>query len=265
MRPRESKMTSEWTSSSGSGSAGPFVALFLRPSCAFQPAGSSTLFFFQTLLQSALFFSKKGNWLFVALCVGMQGRKEEGKTIVSMATWLKKRRKRKNTQSPYNSFLVWGHHDGWAVVGVSSIDIFPLLTLCVCLTFFFFWEQICRLVSVNFARWLFRSRAAAVSVNQSMGPEGKDKERKSWHRRRSGEKRKWDVLTQDMSGDEGGIFPPPLSRKLLCSLSFLPKASQSSADALTDILCLLCSLFIVLKWLTTEALYLSSVKCSNDI
>lgn len=39
-------------------------------------------------LESAL---SKGNLLFIALCGGMQGRKEEGKTMVSMATVLKKK------------------------------------------------------------------------------------------------------------------------------------------------------------------------------
>lgn len=64
----------------------------------------------------------------------------------------------------------------------------PVVHMCVCLTFLS-GKQICRLVSGNFGGWLFCCRAAAMSVNQSMGPEGRDREGKSWQRNRTGERK----------------------------------------------------------------------------
>lgn len=48
----------------------------------------------------------RGNLLFIALCVGMQGRKEEGKTMVSMET-----RPKKPTQSRCHFCLVLDHQN----------------------------------------------------------------------------------------------------------------------------------------------------------
>lgn len=59
-----------------------FLSLLSR---VFQP-GESSPRLFHTPLRSAL---SEGNLLFIALCEGMQGRKEEGKTMVSTATGLK--------------------------------------------------------------------------------------------------------------------------------------------------------------------------------
>lgn len=81
----------------------------------------------------------------------------------------------------------------------------------------------------------------AWALRAETGSERIDRERDQ------GEKREWAILVQDRSGDEGGVFPPSLSRNLLRSLSILPKAPQNSADVMTCIFCLPCNLFIFLK------------------
>lgn len=56
----------------------------------------------------------RGNLLFIALCVGMQGRKEEGKTMVSMET-----RPKKPTQSRCHFCLVLDHQNCLTAVELS--------------------------------------------------------------------------------------------------------------------------------------------------
>lgn len=151
----------------------------------------------------------RGNLLFIALCVGMQGRKEEGKTMVSMET-----RPKKPTQSRCHFCLVLDHQNcltadelsvsgegisrGLLIKTLSSFFVFltPPPPPPVYFLFLFFYisfsEQISSIslqYSVNSGGQLFRFRASAVSVNQCMGPEGKKQGEKEIRRRR-GEKRK---------------------------------------------------------------------------
>lgn len=93
--------------------------------------GESSPRLFHTPLRSAL---SEGNLLFIALCEGMQGRKEEGKTMVSTATGLKQptrsrcrfsglvlnRRCRRSL-----GVCLWERRGVW--IGSRLIDIFPSL------------------------------------------------------------------------------------------------------------------------------------------
>ena len=90
MQPWESPVTSEWTNSSGfSSTLGLLQSCFFSSRASFsRPSLHPRLF--HAPLQSVL---SKGNLLFIALCGGMQGRKEEGKTMVSMATRQKEKKK----------------------------------------------------------------------------------------------------------------------------------------------------------------------------
>lgn len=158
----------------------------------------------------------RGNLLFIALCVGMQGRKEEGKTMVSMET-----RPKKPTQSRCHFCLVLDHQncltaDELSVSGEGISRGLLIKTLSSFFVFLFFYisfsEQISSIslqYSVNSGGQLFHFRASAVSVNQCMGPEGKKQGEKEIRRRRGGKKKKVQAVPlQNRSTEKGGIFPP---------------------------------------------------------
>lgn len=96
---------------SGSSSTLPLQACFFSSGASFS---SIHPLLFHTPLQSAL---SKGNLLFIALCGGMQGRKEGGQNNGFCGN-----RARKPTQSPCYFFLVLDHHNGWTVISVSVFE-----------------------------------------------------------------------------------------------------------------------------------------------
>lgn len=95
----------------------------------------------------------------------------------------------KTTQSRCYFCLVLNDHNGWTLAGLSVFEKgyfdwhVPIVHIYVCL-FNLFSGKISA-GSSQCSWWLFRCRAAAVSVNQSMGPEGRGRERKSWQRKSS--------------------------------------------------------------------------------
>lgn len=115
---------------------------------------------FFSIHHSSLLLSK-GNLLFIALCGGMQGRKEEGKTMVSMATRLKK-----PTQSCLLLLSCLRSNSWWTRTGLSvfwrSYDwLGPILNFCVCLTFFFFGNK-----SAGLSQWTLVDDFFAVGLQQ---------------------------------------------------------------------------------------------------
>lgn len=90
----------------------------------------------------------RGNLLFIALCVGMQGRKEEGKTMVSMET-----RPKKPTQSRCHFCLVLDHQNCLTAdeLSVSGEGISRGLLIKTLSSFFVFLTPppVCRLVPLG--------------------------------------------------------------------------------------------------------------------
>lgn len=152
----------------------PFCAFFFfcQLLCIFQLAGSSPSTFPYT---TSICFVKRQ---FTFHHIMWRNARQEGRGTKQWFLW-----QLENPPSLVASSFFSDHYNRWTVVGVSvykGINWYfdwqynTLVHIGVYLTFF--WEQICWLVSLSFGGWLFRSRAAVVSVNQSTGPEGKDGE-----------------------------------------------------------------------------------------
>lgn len=91
----------------------PFV--FLQLCCIFQPAPSS---FPNTT--PICFVERQFTFHHI---VRRNARQEGRKRTKQLFPWQRSKPPPQNTQSNYYFCLIWGHHNGWTVIGVSLIDI----------------------------------------------------------------------------------------------------------------------------------------------